>query len=759
MTAEEVLRLNEESAIDNNQIVFSGSGQGKKKSPLKLKKGFGAVIFITLVLVVFLVFFSAGNLIPTAISERLIEETDVQYTDAVQMKTQIFQQTLAEGKVPTNTIARLKNAGVLVGNGGVNDFQESENGTSLKMGDKVISASQFSSAVMSDARLYDAFTGATYGRAAYYYDDAAETVFKQQGISRNNYKNNGKSFDEVMNGAVGKGNSITVGEGDEAVTCKNSDGEIAENEDEAVLCSVDTVVSEQSAGSDAGSFVSAVGEKNSDGDAASTLSIADSIATEQKSSAFYVGLMENISKMKAGDGSDSKINEAMNYLYQDSVVEVVDVTSGEVKQVTGSALEAPSLYALLSGERLDVNNVANYSTERVLKTVENQQLGGESVGYGALLGSYTSTDSGVRGTIGRIKSSGSSSESLQAVTPIINSSLVDNSFESIKGVNAGELLVQGAVNVGASLALQSGATAGGAEEVAAYRRATDAIIALEAEVDRLHRSPLDITSKNTFLGSIVYKFAISTMKSGTFLNKVASISRVTASSISSVLPSVHADDKNDSYMTNYGNCERMESIGAVGTAGCSRNETFDMSTINISDPTFISVMNENIEASEDGTYEVKKGSTFEKFIRYNVGRITPLGVTDGGILKALDNKDDSGTENASYGKIPFISKVSDLLSTVWKKIVNLFTGENDHADIATGAAFVNSKDNRSWDEYKYAQRYVSMVRATKALQMYDGGQTAYNNIPYVGTGNPVLACLEKYYQEMLAMNGESVTSE
>lgn len=747
MTAEEVLRSNEESAAENNQIVYSGTGKSGKKSKLKMKKGFGAVIFITLMIVVFLVFFSAGNLIPTAISERLIEETDVQYTDAVQVKIRIFQDALAKGQVPANTAARLKNAGVLVGDGSASGFTESATGTSLKMGDKVITAGNFTNEVMKDARLYDAFTSATYGRAAYYYDEEAESVFKQQGISRNNYKDNGKSFDEVMTKAVGKGNKITVGDGEEGHECRDSDGKVTTTESEAVSCSTTIETEEESASSDAGSFVNEVGSKNSDADAASMLSIADSIATEQKSSKFYVSLMENISKMKAGDGSDSKINEAMNYLYREETTEVVDVTSGQVKTVTGSALESPSLYALLSGERLDAASVADYSTERILKTVT-----GGSAGDNALLGSYTSTASDIRGTIGRKKSSGSASEVLQAVTPTLQSSLIDNSFESIKGVGAGELLVQGAVNVGASLAVRSGATVGDSTTVVAYRKATDEILALEAEVDRLHRSPLDITSKNTFLGSILYKFGVSTMKSGTFLNKLASISRVAASSMSTILPRTYADDEKDSYMTNFGDCERMTAIGAVGTAGCSRNETFDMTTLDINTDEYLTVVNNNVECDSEDVCRIKEGSMFEKFVKYNVGRITPVGVTDGGILKVLKEGENDGVENPD---IPFISRVSDLLSSIWDKIVNIFTKrENKRQDIATGAAFVNSSENSGyWDEYKYAQRYVSVVRATRALRMYDGDQTAYSNIPYVGVDDPVLACLNEYYEEMLALNG------
>ena len=775
MTAEEVLRSNEESAVGNSQFISSVMGKGGVGGSLKMKKKFGAAIFITLMLVVFLVFFTVGNLIPSAISERLIEETDVQYADAMQTKTYVFQKAMKDGDVPSNTAARLANAGVIVGHGTAENFTESNSGAnlSLKIGNKVITADEFPEAVMQDVRLYDAFNSATYGRAAYYYDSSAQTAFEQIGSSRNNYKDSNKSFDEVMTDVVGEGNNINVGvfrevyynvgaddiEGSENMSreelaaaierrrnaikqdCEKNKGGYRE-EGNIIICYESNGVS----GEDASVMVNSVGGSYNAQDASSILSIADTIAKEQKSSSYYLGVMENISKMKAGQGSDSRINEAMNYLYQETESEVVDVETGQVITVTGSPLESPSLYSVLSGEKLDINSVQNYSTERLMRVMNNNQ----SVGDDAITGSYTSTSTNIRGTIGRLFASGQTGQdAINSATTIIDSSLVKNSFETINGINAGEMLVEGAVNVGAALALQSGATVGTADAVVAYRKLTDKVLAMDAEVDRMKRSPLDITSKNTFLGSIVYKFAMSTIKSGTLLNKVASLSRVTASSISSILPSTYADDENTSYMTSFGECERMDLIGAEGTAGCSRDETFDMSTVDISDNTYIQMKNKNVTCDEStNVCTINKGSDFEKFVRYNVARITPVGATDGGILKALRHNGES----TEYSKISFINSLKELLAIILQKIKNLF--DSTDMDIATGKAFVNpgsSGNSEYWETYKYAQRYLSEVRAVENLRMYDGDQTAYSNIPYIGVSNPVIACLEDYYAELLAM--------
>ena len=94
MSAEEILRSNEDSALEETQIISRVTGQKSKNSGSKLKKSFSAAGFITAMIVIFTFLFSSGNLIPSAISERLVEETDVQYADAVESKIAVFQQAL-----------------------------------------------------------------------------------------------------------------------------------------------------------------------------------------------------------------------------------------------------------------------------------------------------------------------------------------------------------------------------------------------------------------------------------------------------------------------------------------------------------------------------------------------------------------------------------------------------------------------------------------------------------------------------------------
>lgn len=732
MSAEEVLKANEEEALDDHQFVSHVTGKGNEQGSAKK---FGAAGFITLILAVFLVVFNSGNMVPSAISDRLIEEMDVQYADAVESKMVVFQQALATGDVPANTVGLLKQNNVLVGylqDGEFVEANQSEQSLVLKMDNKIIKAEDFVETVNNDVILYDAFNRATYSRAAYYYDEPAYDVFKKLGTNRNNYTED-SDFNEVMEKVVGEGSDIDVN------SVALMEKEVEENGEIKTVTYYGTIggnaTSKDAAATD---FVNAVGNKNVAGDsetatlnAASTINVADTVAKEQKSSSLFLAFMENVSKMKAGEGNSAKVNEAMNYLYSREKNQIVDVETGEIIEVEGSMVESPSMYAVLSGERIDVNKVKNYASDRVLKTVENH-IGAEA-GESVLSGSIASTASGTRGSIGRYVSggAGASNEALSLVTPTISSSLVNNSFSDINGISGGEMLVEGAINVGKELAKASGATAGDAEAVKAYAKLNSSVLALDAAADRMNRSPFDITSKNTFLGSIVYRLAIAVNKSRSLFSGFSTLSRVVASSIGALLPVTYADDESEAYLANFGDCETIGRIGAVGSAGCSMIATFDTSTLDgvFSDAGFINFVEANTTL-KNGVRTINQNSVLANFIKYNDERQTPIGVTDGGILRSIN----TGSSSVNF--------LTDILAM----IRDSFGSSENSKRIASGEAFVNSSSNGDWQTYKYAQRYVSLARATAALRQYDGGETAYNNIKFFeGAENPVVAFLNSYY--------------
>ena len=737
MSAEEILKSSERSALKNNQFVSRVTGKNTKFKSGKKKKSIGAAGFIVAMIALIAVLFSSGNIIPTTIHERLIEETDRQCADMTVSKNLALQQALEGGEIPADTAKTLKEKGVLVGyidsDGNFIESNKSSASLSLKKGDKIIAVKDFVNEAGTDAELLGALNEATYGCAAYYYDEAANEVFKEIGTSRNNFTSS-DDFDETMESLMGDGSDIDINSVSMVQkTRKNPDTGATETYYE--YTENGGAVNSDTAAKD---LINEVKNKNpaaNTNDAtlnsADTLKVADTMSKEQRSSLFFALFMENVSKMKAGDGNESKINDSMNHLYTKAETEVVDVKTGEVIKVTGTAFDSPSLYAILSGEKVNLDAVGNYSTDRILKTAENQ-LNTNNSGK-TIDNTVASSSTNKKGSIGRFINDGVNTASdaiLKLVEPTVSSSLVDNSYKNTEGVNAGELLAEGAVTLGSKLAKTSGATAASGEAVKSYAMLNAKILALNAEIDRMNRSPFDITSKNTFLGSIVHNFAIASMKFSDIFSGVKTFSSTVGSAIAALLPTSYADDVNG-YLNTFGDCETYATIGAVGSAQCAEIATFDTSTLNdpFHDAEFVEFVNNNTTLGADGVRKINEGSDLANFILYNDERKTPLGVMDGGILDSLNNSSSS---------IPFMT---DIL-----KMIETFLGASEHDKrIASGEAFVNSSDNPDWQTYKYAQRYVSLARATAALKQYTNDETAYNNMKFFeGRENPVVAFIERY---------------
>ncbi len=766
MSGEEILRESEDGAVDGEPFEVSVSGQDNQKKRKKQKgkmsmASIGATGFIVLLVVIAVVFFGAGNLVPAAIQQRLLEETDAQYADMTESKEVVVQQALRDGEIPDDTAENLKQNGYTVGYMGEDgEFVEDNKAgqeLSLYHDGEVISADEFGTAVDTDAGLYAAVRSATYDRAAGYYDESAGEVFTELGTERNNFTAD-DDFEAVMQEKMGSGSTIDINSA--GMTTKQTTRKNEKGEDEIVEEEVPEMSgSSAGSGGDVAAFIDQVTEKNpaatqdeSAVKAADTLKVADAVSQEQRSSLFYALFMENISKMKAGDGSESKLHDMMNFLTEEQESEVVNVKTGEVETVSGAPLESQSLAALLAGSRADKEEVENYSEERVIKTIRNKATSASEFTPSKETVASVDGESKVKGAIGtwiKSRAATASKEVMQSVEPTVRSSLADNDYKSIKGLSAGEFLAEGAVNLGRKLAQTSGATSGDGEAVVEYARLNQAVLAMDAKADRLTLSPLDITSKNTFLGSIMYNLAMVHVKYPEVRNIATVIRRfgsVLSSAITGLLPASLAANSDEGYMTDYGSCETIGGIGAVATAGCSQIAVFDPSTLNdpFNDPNFASFVEENTKLDESGTRTVEPESDLAHFILYNVARKTPVGVGDAGILDSLDEERKPSGFWGFLNKIPF---VSDLLGAIQKFIF----GSDDDKRIASGEKYVDSGSNADWDSVKYAQRYAALARATAMLQQHSSDATAYSHIKYFeGRGNPVLAFLREYRSGTLA---------
>ena len=829
---------NEDNGGDS--FVYTGAGKESGKSKSKLKAGgklkaFGAVGFIVAMLAIFTGLFSTANILPAAISARLSEETDTQYAYSRETQFLIFQAAMRGqdengkdtgkgGDLPDNVVEVLKWKGVLVGypdpdaEGGFVEANNLDSGElSLKVDDKIVSADDFIDEIHENVKLYNAVTEALYSRAGLWYDESANKMFNERGISRDSFTSD-SDFDKAMIKEVGTGSAIEIWSSKEDDQgCEKKDTTIdATTELHETICSSSSTHGDKNSGNeDISGFIDAVAEKTKGEDedtatknATDAIKATDAVAQEQKAMRYHMAVMQNISKMMAGDGSESKINETMNSLYEKQIYTEYDIETDSVIEIEGSALESPALYSILTGTDYDAANSRNQTSDRVLKLVKKQGgLDEDSFDEEIISGTVSTPSSELKGDIGRFLPNNADEKGdldlLGTTEPIIAESLVDNSYETITGIGRGNMLVEGAVVTGKELAHLSGGVAGDSEAVASYLKLNTEILALDAASDRMNRSPFDATSKNTFLGSIVYNMAISLYynNSNSLLSGMVSFIKTTSQSINALLPMAHAEEVS-AYLNSHGDCETLDVMvdGAVGSANCVEISVFDTDTIRSdplrSDSEYAKYLEDNAPNSS-----VKKDSHLAGFID-NSTRMSPTGITDGGVLdkiveggecedsdttkkilsgetgrKECEEYEESHEEGKTIGGVvnAIISTIVDLFKTVVQALskaiavlIKFSIADDVQKAKATGAFYADTAENRengNWDNSKWGQFYMSANRNMSIMRQYAvnyDGRLAYDIKGFEWDENPVLAYIRESRaerEEQLARKEEEGLSD
>ena len=321
-------------------------------------------------------------------------------------------------------------------------------------------------------------------------------------------------------------------------------------------------------------------------------------------------------------------------------------------------------------------------------------------------------------TVGAILISSVASAIIGFMLPTV-ASLFLNTFVASVGIPGGHTLMGGASAAGATLAQSAnGSSAGSKATSNAFNHARSEVLALEAEVDRMKLSPFNASNPNTFLGSIAYSLlpTITSTKFTSVTSLVRSASTSFASLTKKLIGTASADGEGTSYLTTYGDCPALDSIGAAGDIYCNPVTSTDLSTVDISpdDPTYQNYIN-NSTTYDDSTdsYKINKGSD---------GRTSPLGIPDAGILNDLQ----TGSEVSILGSVPIVGDVLGIINAA-EDMANM--------NWATGANCVNSTENDRWEEMKYYQRYVEDQRILDQMGAYEGSQ------------NPVAVYEEEYEKE------------
>ena len=310
------------------------------------------------------------------------------------------------------------------------------------------------------------------------------------------------------------------------------------------------------------------------------------------------------------------------------------------------------------------------------------------------------------------------------------------------------------IYMGKSMEANSGGVGDEASVMAMYKQ-TQEIIAEDARYDRATRSPLDPTSKYTFVGSIVNSLIpVANMLSGnSLLSAIGSLVTSVGTSALSVLPSASAANETWYEVSLNHDCPNLSGFQLVGDAYCNPYYTTDFSTIDM-DPYDVveNVGLDQFEDTEEDNPAIKDDSELATYIVACTMRDSQYGVKDTLVESWLESPTKDGVLDAVIdGGLGAIPIVGDL----WSISQDTMTAVNLKWN--TGQACVqNTEVNPDWSKYKYYQRYVEDQTLMEASGIIDKSQVTAFVERYI-EDNPVDNSLEGVIARYSGMSKEEVS--
>ncbi|MBQ3309272.1 hypothetical protein IJG78_01185 [Candidatus Saccharibacteria bacterium] len=146
----------------------------------------------------------------------------------------------------------------------------------------------------------------------------------------------------------------------------------------------------------------------------------------------------------------------------------------------------------------------------------------------------------------------------------------------------GEALVSSAERIMGEKAKTAGQTIGDNTAVLAFYRDQQEVIAEQAEFDRRTKSPFDVTSEHTFLGSLAYSLIplATSMQSVSVTSMVGGIGSLFSSALTNLLPTSSAVSETD-FTFSRGDCVLANSTTAISNGYCNQYYVTDLSQIDM----------------------------------------------------------------------------------------------------------------------------------------------------------------------------------
>lgn len=639
-------------------------------------------------------------------------------------------QVIANGDfVKTNNyIANIDERNDLVAAASGFEYHSDEEGElALLFNGEVIRADDFVAKVESDPTLYAAYSNAANISVKYYYGKDVSEAYDTMGLSRGNfnewektgdYKTDEESFTKILNETLDSKVTSYVGgarddekprfdrtlvkvmsrwktkvldDGDDDGDEEDGDGsfevnvstggaeqitsEVAEKTKDYIIDWSKDVCREptyDSKGNKTGErefdCQHGIGKGDQTQRAAELLNSAVSAREPYTAANTFLAIEEPIQRARIGD--NGPVNELMNTLSKPTEVSYENIYTGEMETKNVSILETVNFQAAVGEKDYSKEEAANFSRDRVLyntgqadKDVINTTVvtsnGGKKAESAVRNGKGDSADAEV---IAKANNSVSLAVTQQ------NSSV----FQSVIGANR---LLEGGSFLNNSLNRKAiGAMPSDANTIIAYQVEADKAVARKEEAERATLSPFDISSPNTFLGSIVHNLATTLLgaygSSNSLFSVVQTTGSVTGEAVANVMGTAKAENVNQKFTAiNQDNCATVGTVSVEGDLYCTSHNTVSTKYMNYSMSDW---KNSEIGSSIGDDGKINEGSELDKFVIMGMDRESTVGVSSAEVCEASQN-----LEGGILNKIlKFFGKVVGLYRTCKGVDPNVATGAN-----------------------------------------------------------------------------------
>lgn len=748
MPAEDALRAGESRALSSGEApLYTGSGKPAPKLKAKGKRTRNTIIgLITTILLgggAFLTMTGNTAIIGQFSSNAVQQVGNTNYGADVKRATYLVTDLIKnDANNFPDTLKKNLSANHI----------EIEGSTGFRWDGNTYPVDQLETLYRNDPKFRKAFSDSTKVRSSSFYSKTTNKLMQKWGISRNSLKDfkstgdtevDAKKYREIQEPHFDNNETLvglTTDRGE--VEVENEDGtktkqHIYGMDDTSTSGKVDSTSSQvsEAAKSSARNYINSATRTISDASTSYCMGyrVANMISMVTSSLATYsaikyaLTIMESFSKTQIGEGSSSAINEVLNKLFENRTVTVTDYSkidginngedAGQV-ELTGAAIQDPGLASIISGAVISSsagkyfsNANINNTALRAFGTNENRFTACAAIQAGAAAASLVSI--AVTGGVAKVASTfikdfiiGTAvnftiSAALSFAIPAIARLLYTNTFDTSVGMVMGAAIAMGLGATSYKLAQSTGSAFANRELNNRYQKETRAVLALDAEVDRLNRSPFDVSSQNTFLGSIVS--SLIPLKVSGSVTPINTLTTITSKSLASLTGSVLADGEGSTFQTTYGDCPDADDNGMSGNLYCNVYTAHDTSTTRLSlfDTTYLSILKENgLEIDENGKQSIKPNSPLAWYISFVVNRESEPGMLDANIVNAI--------EEAKLGKLSVVGAapgLGDIIDAIAAVI------DMDPETVAWATGTVNSNDlniNPEWEtKFKYLSQYVS----------------------------------------------------